>query len=77
MAGGHPHREPTSEKTPHDPAAKEAGPSEHGDQSPALRRAPFGAYCRHRHLASPTNVLAIVTSGRVVSPAPTISIKWP
>ena len=39
MARGHPHREPTSEEMPHDPAAKEAGPTEHRDQSPTLRGA--------------------------------------
>jgi hypothetical protein len=57
MARGHPHREPTSEKTPHDPAAKEAGPTEHGDQSPMLEGAPVRACGRSHHVGSTVNVL--------------------
>ena len=77
MAGGHPHPKPAPKEMPNDPPAEEAGPAEHGNQSPTLRCAPFQACGRNRHLASATNVLAVVISGRVVSAAPTISSKRP
>ena len=52
MAGGHPHSEPAPEEMPHDPTSKEAGPTEHGNQSLMLKGAPFGACSRGHHVGS-------------------------
>jgi hypothetical protein len=52
MARGHPHPKPAPEEMPHDPASKEAGPTEHGNQSLMLKGAPFGACGRGHHVGS-------------------------
>src|SRR3954463_1700704 len=56
-AHGHPHREPTAEEMPHDPATEETGPAEHRDRPPTLRGARVDV-CSHviiiGHISAPT-----------------------
>ena len=67
MAHGHPHREPTAEEMPHDPAAEETGPAEHRDQPPTLRGARVDVFFHViiiGHVSAPTRATPYTTPNR-------------